>query len=85
MQFRTSLNENNNNNNNNKYTPNSDDYCNKNIYHINNNNNNNNNNNKLVHVLFWELRSEGRSCIAGPRRGNLLNKQKIYIAFSNFG
>ena len=81
MQFPTSLNENNNNNNNNniKYTPNSDDYCNKNIYHINNNNN------KLVHVLFWELRSEGRSCIAGPRRGNLLNKQKVYIAFSNFG
>ena len=54
MQFPTSLNENNNNNNNNnniKYNPNSDDYCNKNIYHINSNNNNNNK--KLVHVLFW--------------------------------
>ena len=56
MQFPTSLNENNNNNNNNnnnisiKHTPNSDDYCNKNISHINNNNNNNK---KLVHVLFW--------------------------------
>ena len=60
MQFPTSLNENNNNNNNNnnniKYTPNSDDYCNKNINHINNNNNNNNNNKKLVHVLFWYVK-----------------------------